>query len=182
MTASLAKDRELLDAVRAGDESALRELLERHGPTVFRFAMKMCRHRDDAEDVAQETLLAAVRGAKDVRGTTSFTTWLYAVARSFCIKMRRRQKIHPGREVSADDAATETPSGPEGPDCHRDARNSSTPVHQAVGAVNAVTDERHRHAHDVLPPVDLDPGIGTLPDRDPLRYVREQDTMSSSCV
>jgi RNA polymerase sigma-70 factor (ECF subfamily) len=94
-------DQALLESVRSGDDAALRELLTRHAPAVFRFALKMCRNRPDAEDVAQETLLAAVRGAKDVRGASSFTTWLYAVARSFCIKVRRRQKRTEGAVADA---------------------------------------------------------------------------------
>jgi RNA polymerase sigma-70 factor (ECF subfamily) len=115
MSTAPASDQELLEAVRTGDDTALRELLTRHAPSVFRFAMKMCRNRDDAEDVAQETLLQAVRSAKEVRGTSSFTTWLYAVARSFCIKVRRRQKKQPHHDEGRD-TAIEKPSGDRMPD------------------------------------------------------------------
>jgi RNA polymerase sigma-70 factor, ECF subfamily len=133
MPLELQKDGQLLEAVRTGDESALRELLERHAPSVFRFALKMCRQRVDAEDVAQETLLAAVRGAKSVRATTSFTTWLYVVARSFCIKMRRRRKERPGRDSSADEAATAAPSGLSAPDDEAAAREMISALDAAIG-------------------------------------------------
>ncbi len=130
---NVATDRELLEAVRAGDASALRELLERHAPSVFRFAMKMCRGRDDAEDVAQETLLAAVRGAKDVRQDSSFTTWLYAVARNFCIRMRRRQKLQPRRDASTDDASTDAPSELNAPDDDASAHEIAVALDRAIG-------------------------------------------------
>jgi RNA polymerase sigma-70 factor (ECF subfamily) len=128
----VATDQKLLEAVRAGDESALRELLERHAPSVFRFAMKMCRGRDDAEDVAQETLLAAVRGAKDVRQTSSFTTWLYAVARNFCIKMRRREKLQPRRDASTDEASMDAPSELGAPDDDASAREVTVALDRAI--------------------------------------------------
>lgn len=88
-------DSELLDAIRAGDGPALSALLARHAPTVMRFATKMCRDEADAEDVLQETLLAAARNVRDLRGGAAVSTWLYTVARSFCIKKRRRRKDQP---------------------------------------------------------------------------------------
>jgi RNA polymerase sigma-70 factor (ECF subfamily) len=125
---NLANDQALLESVRSGDDAALRELLTRHAPAVFRFALKMCRNRQDAEDVAQETLLAAVRGAKDVRGTSSFTTWLYAVARSFCIKMRRRQKRTEG-------AVTEAPTDVRAREDDATARELGAALEAAIDAL-----------------------------------------------
>jgi len=128
-------DRALLERIRRGDAAALRALLTHHAPSVFRFAMNMCRSRDDAEDVAQETLLAAVRGAKDVREVASFTTWLYAVARSFCIKMRRRQKHAPTAFVSVDDSGVELPFAGESPDDAAAARELAAALEDALGGL-----------------------------------------------
>lgn len=94
-------DGELLSRARDGDNDALAKLLERHQAQVYRFGMKMCRDREDAADVLQETLLAMARGVRDFRGASSISTWLYTVARSFCIKKRRRRKFAP-EETSLD--------------------------------------------------------------------------------
>lgn len=88
-------DIELLGRARAGDKAALSKLLERHQARVYRFGMKMCRDPEDAADVLQDTLLALARGVRDFRGASSISTWLYTVARSFCIKKRRRSKFAP---------------------------------------------------------------------------------------
>src|SRR5689334_16133922 len=133
-----ASDQELLGAVRTGDPTALRELLERHAPAVARFATKMCRNRDDAADVAQETLLAAVRGAKDVRGTSSFTTWLYAVARNSCLKMRQRQKREPHR----DDASDASPAENAAPDRDAETRELTAALDAAIAGL----DDKYREA------------------------------------
>jgi RNA polymerase sigma-70 factor, ECF subfamily len=92
----------LLAAARAGDKQALETLLERHQDQVYRFGMKMCRDPEDARDVLQDTLLAMARSVRDFRGASSLSTWLYTIARSFCIKKRRRSKFAPDQERSLD--------------------------------------------------------------------------------
>lgn len=111
-------DEELISAFRAGDEGALSALLARHAPAVYRFGVKMCRDSEDAKDVLQDTLLAAARGIREFRGTSSVSTWLYAVARSFCIKKRRTSKFAPKRTVSLDDpeAIAQAPAPGRRPD------------------------------------------------------------------
>jgi len=103
-----ASDARLLADARKGDQQALEALLERHEPQVYRFGMKMCRDPEDARDVLQDTLLAMARGVRDFRGASSISTWLYTIARSFCIKKHRRSKFAPEQEQSLDtDAAVE---------------------------------------------------------------------------
>ena len=97
-----ASDATLLDRARTGDRRALEDLIGRHQRRVYRFGLKMCRDPEDAKDVLQETLLAAARTVKDFRGASSVSTWLYTIARSFCIKKRRRSKFAPEQEESLD--------------------------------------------------------------------------------
>jgi RNA polymerase sigma-70 factor (ECF subfamily) len=82
-------DDELLAALRSGDDHAMARLLERYAPAVYRFGAKMCRDPEDAKDIVQDTLLAAARGLHDFQGASSLSTWLFTIARSFCIKKRR---------------------------------------------------------------------------------------------
>jgi RNA polymerase sigma-70 factor (ECF subfamily) len=101
-------DSVLLERARAGDGQAIETLLERHQAQVYRFGMKMCRDPEDAKDVLQDTLLSVARGVRDFRGTSSISTWLFTIARSFCIKKRRRSKFAPNSQRSLDtDAAPE---------------------------------------------------------------------------
>lgn len=88
-------DDRLLERARSGDRDALEHLLERHQAKVYRFGMKMCRNPEDAEDVVQDSLLAMARGVRDFRGASSISTWLFTIARSFCIKKRRKRRHAP---------------------------------------------------------------------------------------
>ena len=85
----------LVRAAQDGDEGALDALLKRYQPQIFRFGMNMCRDPEDAREVLQDTLFAAARTVHGFRGASSISTWLYAIARSFCIKKRRRSVFAP---------------------------------------------------------------------------------------
>ena len=91
-----------LAAARAGDPDALDALLRQYQPRIYRFGMRMCRDEEDAKDVLQETLFAAARSLAGFRGSSSLSTWLYSIARGFCIKKRRRSRFAPTEEVSLD--------------------------------------------------------------------------------
>lgn len=97
-------DRALLDAARQGDGAALDRLLRIYEPRIYRFGLRMCRDAADAEDVLQETLLAAARNLTGFRADAALSTWLYALARSHCIKQRRRGKFEPARAEPLDAA------------------------------------------------------------------------------
>jgi RNA polymerase sigma-70 factor (ECF subfamily) len=112
-----ATDEDLLQAARAGDRNALEALLQRYQSRVYRFGVKMCRDPEDAKDVLQDTLFTMARTVRDFRGASSLSTWLYTVARSFCIKKRRRGKSTAAEPLSIDaveekDAAKVAHPGP----------------------------------------------------------------------
>ena len=136
-------DKELLAALRAGDDAALGALLERHAPGIYRFGVKMCRDPEDAKDVLQETLLAAARGIREFRGASSLSTWLYTVARSFCIKKRRTSKFAPAETVSLDDhaAALEARAPGKAPDEAAADRELSSLLDRAIGALDPASRE-----------------------------------------
>ena len=100
--AGLPTDDELLSAARQGDAAALEALLVRYQPHLYRFGLRMCGNVEDAGDVAQESLISMVRSLRDFRGDSSVSTWLYTIARRFCIKKRRRSRFAPAREESLD--------------------------------------------------------------------------------
>jgi RNA polymerase sigma-70 factor, ECF subfamily len=105
--AGSSTDDELLAAARQGDSAALETLLVRYQPHLYRFGLRMCGNVEDAGDVAQESLISMARSVRDFRGDASVSSWLYTIARRFCIKKRRRSKFAPTREESLDAPATD---------------------------------------------------------------------------
>lgn len=93
----------LIERAKTGDREALDALLHRYQGAIYRFGLRLCRDEEDAEDIAQETMLSMARSIESYRGDASLSTWLYTIARSHCIKKRRRSKFAPAEESSLDD-------------------------------------------------------------------------------
>ncbi len=131
-------DEQLLTAARAGDRDALERLLTAHQHRVFRFGVKMCGEEEDAKDVLQETLITAARSIRDFRGDSSISTWLYTIARSFCVKKRRASKFAPEHVDSLEAAPEEARSIP---DPRRDPEDAAagaqvkTALQRAIGGL-----------------------------------------------
>ncbi|HEX6836204.1 MAG TPA: sigma-70 family RNA polymerase sigma factor, partial [Polyangia bacterium] len=104
MSADPRSDEELIAAARSGDRAAVEALLSRHEQQIYRFGMRMCRNSEDAKEVLQETLLAMARNLPDFRAQSTVATWLYTIARSFCIKQRRLRKDEPSAHAPLDAA------------------------------------------------------------------------------
>ena len=87
------RDDELLALIAGGNESAFRELVERHVDRAYALALRILRNGADAEDVVQDTLLKiwSHRGTWQT-GRAKFSTWLYRVVTNRCLDMRRRPK------------------------------------------------------------------------------------------
>jgi RNA polymerase sigma-70 factor (ECF subfamily) len=86
-------DAELQLAVRAarGDSAALEVLYRRHVNRVWRYAWLRTHSRDDAAEIVQETFLRVTRSIAQFKGQSTFTTWLFAVARSVAVELARRE-------------------------------------------------------------------------------------------
>jgi RNA polymerase sigma-70 factor (ECF subfamily) len=77
-------DRALVEAIRAGDPEAPRVLVERYQGIVFGLCYRMMNHRQDAEDVAQETFVRALRAISGFDATRLLRPWLLEIAANRC--------------------------------------------------------------------------------------------------
>lgn len=100
-TASAGRcDPALIEAARGGDADALVSLIAVAQPDVRRYAARNCRAAD-IDDAVQDTLLLLYRRVGTLRAVTSFSAWLFAVARRACLRLLRRS-------AGSDDAAADT--------------------------------------------------------------------------
>ena len=88
MTRTGRCDPGLIEAARGGDEKALVSLIAAAQPDVRRYAARNCRAAD-IDDAVQETLLLLYRRVGTLRAVTSFSAWIFAVARRACHRLLR---------------------------------------------------------------------------------------------
>ncbi len=85
-------DREMLEAVLAGDNTAYRGLVEKYQERIYAMAYGMLRNREDARDITQEAFVKAYHKLSTFRLESSFYTWLYRIAMNLAIDLTRKRK------------------------------------------------------------------------------------------
>jgi RNA polymerase sigma-70 factor (TIGR02960 family) len=88
-----------LEAARAGDERAFRALTDPYQRELHVHCYRILGSAQDAEDVLQETMLAAWRGLDDFGGRSSLRTWLYRIATNRCLNALRDNSRRPQPEA-----------------------------------------------------------------------------------
>jgi len=82
---------------------AFDQLYRDHVDVIYRFAYRLCGETEAAKDLVQETFLNAYRAYDRFRGDARISTWLYAIASHACLRMRRKRKGEPDRELSLEE-------------------------------------------------------------------------------
>lgn len=90
-----------------GDFKAFNQLTKKYMSIVFSMALRMTRHREDAEDVVQQTFLAALENLHKFRFEAAFSTWLIRIATNKSLKLiAKRKKNNNVRHI--DDSSEES--------------------------------------------------------------------------
>jgi RNA polymerase sigma-70 factor (ECF subfamily) len=84
-----------VELAAGGTTSPAETWVDAHGDILYRYAVARVGRRDVAEDLVQETFIAAMQAAGCFRGESSERTWLVGILRHKLLDWRRRQ----GREL-----------------------------------------------------------------------------------
>jgi RNA polymerase sigma-70 factor (ECF subfamily) len=95
-TVSREQERELIGRARAGDESALRQLVDLHKDRLFGFIWRMVRHHHDAEEICQDAFLKAFASLESFSSEYRFSTWLFTIGYRVCLNHLRRRRALTG--------------------------------------------------------------------------------------
>ena len=87
-------DSALMLRYQDGDSSAFETLYRRHNDALYRYLLRLCRHRDTAEDIFQDVWSKIIKARMNYRPSAKFTTFLYHVAHNCFIDHVRRNQRH----------------------------------------------------------------------------------------
>jgi RNA polymerase sigma-70 factor (ECF subfamily) len=85
-------DTDLVERMRAGDESAVADLAADYRPRVLHLAYRYTRNREDAEEVAQDVLLKVFQKIEAFRGDAALSSWIYRITFNTAMSRLRREK------------------------------------------------------------------------------------------
>jgi len=97
-------DLSVMQALQAGDDSALNELISRHREPLHRFVYRYLRDEVAAGDIVQETFVRVYFKAGKYEPGSTVKTWIYTIAMNLCRDQFRRLAKRRG-DLSFDDAS-----------------------------------------------------------------------------
>lgn len=103
-------DKAMIRAVKAGDATAYRGLVEKYQTRVYHVVYGVVRNREDAKDLTQDVFVKAYRKLDGFREDSRFYTWLYRIAMNLAIDFTRRRARSPVSGLE-DEVATRDADG-----------------------------------------------------------------------
>ena len=94
---------ELARRLIAGDAAAFDPFVEHFRAKIFHYSWLMCGHREDAEEVAQDTLLRVFQSFAQLREAEQVRPWVFRIAKNACLMKRRKSIFAPAHELSLDE-------------------------------------------------------------------------------
>jgi RNA polymerase sigma-70 factor, ECF subfamily len=113
--AEVKSDTEIARKLLSGDEAAFTEFVKAFRARLAQYSFLMCGHREDAEEVAQETLLKVFESVDQLQDPDRLKSWVFRIAKNQCLMKRRKSVFAPSVELSLD----ELKPGPAGEDAGR---------------------------------------------------------------
>ncbi len=87
------EDKRLIEEFLAGNEAAYNMLARKYRSRIYWHARRMVGNHEDADEVAQETLIAIYQKVKDFKALSSFSTWVYKITSSRSLNIIRKRKV-----------------------------------------------------------------------------------------
>ena len=94
---------ELARRLIAGDAGAFDNFVEHFRAKIFHYTWLMCGQREDAEEVAQDTLLRVFESFHQLREPERVRPWVFRIAKNECLMKRRKSMFAPSRELSLEE-------------------------------------------------------------------------------
>jgi RNA polymerase sigma-70 factor (ECF subfamily) len=92
-SAPIRSEAEIIAAILAGETQLYHELIRPHERSVYMMALSYMKNEADAEDVAQDAFIKALRNLSTFRGDAKFSTWLISITLNEARNRLRRQGV-----------------------------------------------------------------------------------------
>jgi RNA polymerase sigma-70 factor (ECF subfamily) len=106
---------ELARGLLAGEPEAFDRFVAHFRAKIFHYSWMMCGQPEDAEEVAQETLLKVFESFDQLRDPENVRAWVFRIAKNACLMQRRKSVFAPRQEESLDDLQLDSAMADDAP-------------------------------------------------------------------
>ena len=142
---SHANERQLVRAVRAGDDRAFEQLFARYRRRISGYVYGLLNDHGRAEDITQEVFISALRRLRETERPISFKPWIYEIARNACIdefrRVSRASMVSLDLDPERDGVAPPQLADLSTPEVRWEAKQQ---IGDLFGAFSSLTDNQHR--------------------------------------
>ncbi|WP_317127933.1 RNA polymerase sigma factor [Hyunsoonleella flava] len=89
---TINNDQHIINQILEGDVQAFSILVDRYKNLVFTLALRMLKHREDAEEISQDVFIKVYKSLYKFKGDSKLSTWIYKVTYNSCLDAIKRQK------------------------------------------------------------------------------------------
>ena len=133
-----------MQAYKNGDTDAFNAILGRHQSGIYNFLHRNLGQSENVEEAFQEVFIRVIRSADSYTPQAKFSTWIYTIARNYCIDLSRKGKFRKTTSLDESPAGNEEsfsmeerlPDPNAGPDVHASASNLAAKLEQILGKIN----------------------------------------------
>ena len=84
-----------------GDSNSFSILVEKYQNMVFGLALKMLKHREESEEVSQDTFIKVYKNLSKFHGESKFSTWVYRITYNTCLdRIKKNSKYNNDVEIN----------------------------------------------------------------------------------
>src|SRR6266496_6505635 len=128
----------LVAASKKGDQDSFAQLVQQHQRRVFNLVFRMLQQYEEANEITQETFLAAWQGLPAFRGDARFPTWLYRIAYNCSLKQLEQRKRDQALQVALQaEQALESANSEKRTDAELDAHDRQALIQEHLSQLPA---------------------------------------------
>ncbi|WP_338731104.1 RNA polymerase sigma factor [Mangrovimonas cancribranchiae] len=87
-------NQKIIHQVLQGNTAAFVTLVDTYKDLVFSLALQMLKHREEAEEVAQDTFIKVYKSLEKFKGDSKLSTWIYKITYNNCLDRIKKNRKH----------------------------------------------------------------------------------------
>lgn len=100
-------EQQLIGNICKGDTASFRQLYRRYALSAYQFALSICKHKENAEEVVQNSFILVYKYLPSFKFQSSFKTWLLRIVFNESLRIQKLAKKYEWQDLNPDEYGNE---------------------------------------------------------------------------